>query len=43
MQIMSDSALNQNGRSRPLCEFPQWPKYVGDNPDDAKSFVCSGS
>jgi feruloyl esterase len=27
-------------RSRPLCEWPRWPKYVGGPPDDARSFAC---
>lgn len=27
-------------RSRPLCEWPGWPKYIGGNADDASSFVC---
>lgn len=29
-----------DSRSRPLCEFPAWPKYVGDDPDSADSFTC---
>ena len=27
-------------RSRPLCEWPRWPKYVGGNADEASSFAC---
>ncbi|WP_093420691.1 tannase/feruloyl esterase family alpha/beta hydrolase [Saccharopolyspora flava] len=27
-------------RTRPLCEHPAWPRYVGGNPDDAASFRC---
>ena len=27
-------------RSRPLCEWPRWPKYVGGDDNDARSFVC---
>ena len=27
-------------RSRPLCEFPSWPRYRSGNPDRAASFVC---
>jgi hypothetical protein len=28
-------------RSRPLCEWPLWPRYRGGNADDAGSFTCS--
>jgi feruloyl esterase len=37
-----DSTPGHNKRTRPLCEYPSWPKYRGQgNPDDAASFVCS--
>jgi hypothetical protein len=26
--------------SRPLCRYPQWPRYVGGPPEDAGSFAC---
>jgi Tannase and feruloyl esterase len=26
--------------SRPLCRYPQWPRYVGGSPKDAASFSC---
>lgn len=29
------------GRTRPMCEYPTWPKYVGGDPDSASSFVCT--
>jgi feruloyl esterase len=30
--------------SRPLCRYPQWPRYMGGPPTDAASFSCvSGS
>jgi feruloyl esterase len=30
------------GRTRPLCEYPSWPKYLGKgNVNDAASFACS--
>ncbi|MBF9132599.1 tannase/feruloyl esterase family alpha/beta hydrolase [Plantactinospora sp. S1510] len=29
------------GRTRPLCEYPRWPKYRSGDPDSAQSFVCS--
>lgn len=27
--------------SRPLCQFPRYPKYTGGNPNRAESFVCA--
>jgi len=30
-----------NGRTRPLCEYPRWPKYRSGDPGSAQSFVCS--
>jgi Tannase and feruloyl esterase len=26
--------------SRPMCRYPQWPRYVGGSPKDAASFSC---
>jgi hypothetical protein len=31
----------RDGRTRPLCEYPRWPKYRSGDPDRAQSFVCS--
>ena len=31
----------RTGRTRPLCEYPRWPKYRSGDPDSAQSFVCS--
>ncbi len=31
---------NHSGRTRPLCEYPGWPRYVGGDVDAAGSFVC---
>ncbi|WP_246088194.1 tannase/feruloyl esterase family alpha/beta hydrolase [Nocardioides albertanoniae] len=28
------------GRTRPLCEWPSWPAYVGGEVSEAKSFRC---
>jgi hypothetical protein len=28
-------------RSRPLCEWPRWPQYLGGDPTAASSFVCA--
>ncbi|WP_203903970.1 tannase/feruloyl esterase family alpha/beta hydrolase [Virgisporangium aliadipatigenens] len=32
---------SRNGRTRPLCEYPRWPKYRSGDPDNAQSFVCA--
>lgn len=39
-QIVTDTAVHA-GRTRPLCEYPTWPKYVGGDPDSASSFICT--
>ncbi len=32
---------NHSGRTRPLCEWPAWPRYNGSgDPDSAASFTC---
>ncbi len=37
VDINQDSA----GRTRPVCHYPQWPRYNGSgNPDSADSFTC---
>lgn len=28
------------GRTRPLCEYPSYPRYQGGDPDQATSFTC---
>jgi len=39
-QIVSDS-IGVPGRTRPLCEYPQWPKYRGrGDVNSAASFEC---
>lgn len=38
---ITDFGLSTAGRTRPLCEYPLWPKYVGGNQNLASSFVCS--
>lgn len=37
---MVDANAATNGRTRPLCEYPSWPKYTGNSPDKASSFTC---
>ncbi len=36
--IVADVA---HDRSRPLCEYPAWPRYRAGDPDQASSFVCT--
>ncbi|HEY6051317.1 MAG TPA: tannase/feruloyl esterase family alpha/beta hydrolase, partial [Thermoanaerobaculia bacterium] len=31
------------GRTRPVCEWPSWPKYTGGDPNSASSFTCATS
>jgi hypothetical protein len=39
-QIVTDTVAVP-GRTRPLCEYPAWPKYVGKRDvNEASSFVC---
>ena len=33
--------ISSTGRTRPLCEYPQWPKYVGGDVNASSSFACS--
>jgi hypothetical protein len=37
-QVVTDVA---HDRTRPLCEYPRWPKYRAGDPDRASSFVCA--
>ncbi|HTI23759.1 MAG TPA: tannase/feruloyl esterase family alpha/beta hydrolase [Kutzneria sp.] len=32
--------VNHN-RARPLCDYPDWPRYRAGDPDSASSFVCT--
>jgi feruloyl esterase len=32
---------NHDNRTRPLCEYPEWPRYRAGDPDSAASFVCT--
>jgi hypothetical protein len=36
--IVADANHN---RTRPLCGYPDWPKYRAGDPDSASSFVCT--
>jgi acetyl esterase/lipase len=40
--VAYDANPRTAGRSRPLCEYPKWPKYRGaGDPNLATSFVCA--
>lgn len=40
-QIVADSNAATKGRTRPLCEYPAWPKYAGSGDvNQASSFAC---
>jgi len=40
-QIVSDAAQPTVGRTRPLCDYPAWPRYLGKgDPNAAASFRC---
>jgi hypothetical protein len=37
--IVADA--NHDNRTRPLCEYPEWPRYRAGDPDSAASFTCT--
>jgi len=40
--VTVDTATATAGRSRPLCEYPAWPKYKGSGDvNAAPSFACT--
>lgn len=39
-QVVADNVGVAQGRTRPLCEFPAWPRYVRGDIDEASSFRC---
>ena len=40
--VAIDTAKATAGRSRPLCEYPSWPRYAGQgDPNQAASFACT--
>ena len=41
--IVSDGIFSHNSRTRPLCEYPSWPRYVAGSIDDAASYVCASN
>jgi hypothetical protein len=41
--IAVDENPEHGGRTRPMCAYPQWPKFtgkIGDSVDDARNFTC---
>jgi hypothetical protein len=41
-QTVVDTNAATVGRTRPLCEYPTWPQYLGGDPNAAASFTCAG-
>lgn len=39
-QVVRDMTGPSAGRTRPLCEYPTWPKYTGGDVNLASSFAC---
>jgi len=41
-QVVTDTGPTGQGRQRPLCEYPAWPKYAGSGDlNAAASFTCA--
>ena len=41
--VTTDQNAATSGRTRPVCEWPSWPKYKGSgDPNSAASFTCAG-
>lgn len=39
--VVADSNKSTQGRTRPLCEYPEWPRYRGSGDvNSAASFIC---
>ncbi|MEY9988406.1 hypothetical protein ABIE67_000438 [Streptomyces sp. V4I8] len=39
--VVTDVHAAGQGRTRPLCEYPAWPRYIGSgDPNAAASFTC---
>ncbi len=39
--VVTDNNKKQHARTRPLCAFPAWPKYVSGDVNQASSFTCA--
>jgi hypothetical protein len=40
-QVVTDTNTPTRGRTRPLCEYPGWPRYMGGDVNLASSFICA--
>jgi hypothetical protein len=40
---VKDNHGGAHGRTRPLCDYPSWPRYLQGDPGDAASFRCTGA
>jgi pimeloyl-ACP methyl ester carboxylesterase len=38
--IATDTNQATENRSRPVCHYPEWPRYIGGDPNNANSFTC---
>jgi hypothetical protein len=38
--VVTDNNKLTAGRTRPLCVYPEWPKYTNGDPNKAQSFTC---
>lgn len=39
--VASDASAGGNGRTRPMCEYPKWPKFnANGNVDEAANYSC---
>ncbi|KFU76660.1 feruloyl esterase [Amycolatopsis lurida NRRL 2430] len=38
--VVTDVNPTAGQRTRPLCQYPAWPRYTGGDPDNARSFAC---
>lgn len=36
----ADLTMHDGEQERPACEYPEWPRYLHGDPDDADSFKC---
>ncbi len=38
--VVTDVNPTAGQRTRPLCQYPAWPRYTGGDPNTARSFTC---
>jgi feruloyl esterase len=41
--VATDARGPHRGRTRPVCEYPGWPRYVGGDVNSAASFRCTAA